>query len=116
MAKISKAGALAIGLGATAVAAAAAYFLTGERGEKNRKKIKAWAEEAKNELVKELKGLKQVSKDSYAEMVDEVVGRYKATKGATPRELSALKKELKAHWRNITKHVAGERAEPKKAK
>ncbi len=109
MTKINKKAVL-LGLGATAVAAAAAYFLTGERGEKNRQKIKVWVEEAKNELVRELKGLKQVSQQSYAEVVDEVIGRYKATKGATPRELSLLKKELKAHWKNITKHVAGERA------
>jgi hypothetical protein len=99
---------VAVGVGLTALAAAAAagtYFFTGKKGAKNRAKVSKWADDAKNDVVKQLKSMKQVTQKSYGEAVDTVVEQYKKAKKIDPTELLALAGELKGHWDSIAGEV-----------
>ena len=90
---------VAIGAGLVLAAAAATYFLTGERGRKNRAAIKEWATKAHEELAKELKKMKHVTQEEYHELVEKVVAKYKLTKD----QAEELVTSLKGHWKEFTK-------------
>jgi gas vesicle protein len=109
MNKKQKKVAVGVGVGLTAIAAAAAagtYFFGGKRGAKNRAKVSKWAEDAKNDVVKQVKGLKKVTQKSYADTVDAVMAQYKKAKKMSPQELTALASELKGHWDSIAAEVS----------
>lgn len=106
--KKSSKHAIEAGLGAAALAAtaaAAAYFLTGKDGAKNRKKLGAWATKAKKEVAKEVKNMKSYSQGSYDKTVDAVLKNYKNLKNLDSSEVLALGKELKGHWESIQSEV-----------
>lgn len=117
MNKKQKKVAVGVGVGLTALAAAAAagtYFFGGTKGAKNRAKVSKWADGAKKDVVKQLKGLEKVTKTSYAEAVDAVVAKYKQAKKIDPKELLTVASELKGHWNAIAAEVeaAGKKVIP----
>lgn len=117
MNKKQKKLAVGVGVGLTALAAATAagtYFFGGKKGAKNRAKVSKWADAAKQDVVKQLKGLEKVTKTSYAEAVDAVVAKYKQAKKIDPKELLAVAGELKGHWDAIAAEVeaAGKKVVP----
>jgi hypothetical protein len=106
--KKSQKQALAIGVGAAALAAAATgvYFLTGKRGAKTRRQVSAWADKAKREVIKELKQLKKIDSGNYQQVIDKVTKRYKKLGKVDTKELAAVAKELKGRWAAISKAAA----------
>lgn len=101
--KINK---LAIGAGVAAVVAAAAagaYFLYGRDGVKNRKQLKSWIVKMKAEVMEGLEKLKVVNEGAYNAVVDAVAEKYGKAKDISPKELAILVKEMKGHWRRISK-------------
>lgn len=117
MNKKQKKLAVGVGVGLTALAAATAagtYFFGGKKGAKNRAKVSKWADDAKKDVVKQLKGLEKVTKTTYAEAVDAVVAKYKQAKKIDPKELLAVAGELKGHWDAIAAEVeaAGKKVVP----
>lgn len=117
MNKKQKKLAVGVGVGLTALAAATAagtYFFGGKKGAKNRAKVSKWADDAKKDVVKQLKGLEKVTKTSYAQAVDAVVAKYKQAKKIDPKELLAVAGELKGHWDAIASEVeaAGKKVVP----
>lgn len=115
--------AVAVGVGLTAAVAAAAagaYFLTGKRGVKNRKAIKAWAVKAKAEGMREFKKMKVQNAAMYNKMVAQVEKKYRAM-NIDPKEVAALVSDLKKHWTVVSKGVkqmakkVAKKAAPKKA-
>lgn len=120
--KKSHKGAAAAGIGITAAlaaGAAAAYFLTGKGGAKNRKKLAKWAETAKKEVAKEAKNMSAATQSSYNKAVDVVMKNYKDMKNIDKSELVAFGKELKGHWTDIQKemkNIMNKKSSPAKAK
>ena len=109
MAKKTSSGAkiaAGVGIAALAAGAAAAYYFTGKGGKANRRKVSAWTHKAKQEVVRELKKMKTVSKAAYHKTAAEVLAKYKQAKNIDPQELTALGHELKGHWDKISKHVS----------
>jgi len=108
MAKGSATKKIAGGLGLAALAAAAAttYYFYGKDGKKHRADAKHWGHAAKGEMLKKIKGMKQVSKQTYEQAVREVLAKYKQAKNIDPAELVALGTELKGHWDDISKNLA----------
>lgn len=106
--KKSQKKAIAVGAGVTALAAAAAgaYFFTGKRGVKNRKKVSGWANSAKKEVMSEMHKMEKVSKEGYHSAVDSVMKKYKAMKNVDNKELAAMAHELKGHWDAISREVS----------
>lgn len=105
--KKSSGTAHAAGVGAFLAAAAGAYFLYGSRdAAKNRKKVKGWALKAKGEVLEHIEKAKtELSEERYHEIIDKVERKYKALKDVENKELEAVMKDLRKHWKNIKKHV-----------
>ncbi len=102
MGKIKKT--VGVGVGIAALAAAATYFL-GEDGEANREKVRGWALKFKGEVLEKMEGLKDINKDSYHKVVDNVAKRYKKVKKASQPEIKKLQKDLKGAWKSIAKEL-----------
>jgi hypothetical protein len=108
---------IAVALGVGLVAAAGALFLYGKNGPKNRKKVRSWALKAKGEVLEKLEMAGEMSEDAYGVVVDEVLKRYKDLQSVDAKELAALGKELKGHWRSIKREAtAGAKKAVKKVK
>lgn len=99
--------ALAVGAGIAAIAAAAAgtYFFTGKKGAKNRAKVKKWVDDAKNDVVKQIKTMSNVTEKTYNQTVDAAIAKYKNLKDVDKSELLQIAKELKGHWDSISKQL-----------
>lgn len=95
-----------LGLAALAAAAATTYYFYGKDGKKHRTQAKAWSNSAKTEVVKQIKGMKKVSKVAYDQAVKQVLTKYKQAKKIDPAELASLGAELKGYWDNISKHLS----------
>jgi hypothetical protein len=92
-------------LTAGAAAAAAAYYFSGTEGKKRRKVVSAWAKQAQSDMLKKMKGMKDVSKKAYDQAASEVLAKYKQAKNIDPKELQQFGMELKSHWDEISKHA-----------
>ncbi len=93
------------GIALTAIAAAATYFLTGKRGVENRAKISAWTLKMKGEVLEKMKSMKDVNKEAYYALVDEVSERYERVGKVSAAEMKNLTKELKNAWAHISKEI-----------
>lgn len=93
-------------VGMVAAAAAVGYFLYGPKGAKNRKKIKGWMLKMKGEVLEKVESLKEVNKEAYEKIVDQVGDKYKKLKDISDEEVEALSKKLKSHWSGIQKDNA----------
>ncbi len=102
MGKVKKT--VGVGVGIAALAAAATYFL-GEDGERNREKVKGWALKFKGDVLEKMEGLKNIDKESYHKVVDNVTKRYKKIKKVSAPELKKLSKDLKGAWKSISKEL-----------
>jgi len=93
------------GIALAAIAAAATYFLTGKRGKENREKIAAWTLKMKGEVLEKMKKLKELNKENYHALVDEVAVRYERAERVSASEMKHLKEELKGAWTHISKQL-----------
>ena len=98
--------AMGAGLAAMAAAAAGAYFLYGAPdSSKNRKKVKAWTLKAKGEVLERLEKMKDVNEQVYHKAIDEVSKKYEALKSIDKKDVQEFVKELKKHWKGISKEI-----------
>lgn len=96
----------AFAAGAFAVAAAGYYFF-GPDAKKNQKKLKGWTIKMKGEVVEKLEKLKEVTEPAYNNIVDTVAKKYSKLKGE--EEVADLVKDLKKHWKSVTKDIFGKK-------
>lgn len=95
------------GLVAVVAAAAGAYFLYGSKNAKqNRKKVKAWTLKAKGEILEKLEKLKDINEGIYHKIVNEVSNKYQALKSIDKNDVMEFARELKSHWKSISKEIA----------
>jgi gas vesicle protein len=95
---------IVLGLTATAVAAAGAYFLYGSKhAEENRKKVKGWMLRAKGDVLERLEEAKEMSKEEYQEVVASVADAYSELKNASRPEIKQFKDEMLEHWNTLEK-------------
>ncbi|MDB5224908.1 MAG: hypothetical protein JWO43_530 [Candidatus Adlerbacteria bacterium] len=112
-------------MAAAAAAAAAAYWLYGAKdAPKHRKLARSWMLKARAEVLDAVEKVQDIDKSKYLAIVDDVVGRYSKSAGATTAEMSKLVKDLRgawAHMQAVTKKPAkkaaktAKKAAPKKA-
>jgi len=93
------------GIALAAIAAAATYFLTGKRGKENREKIASWTLKMKGEVLEKMKKMKDVNKEAYHALVDEVALRYARAERVGAAEMDHLKDEVKGAWSHISKQI-----------
>jgi len=97
---------IAAGIAALAAAAAGTYFLYGSKNAaKNRKTVKGWMLKAKGEILSEMENMKDMSEGNYHKAIDTVAKKYKILKHVDKKDLDALVKELKSHWKHIKKDL-----------
>lgn len=105
MKKSQKQGlAVAGGVAALAAAATAVYFMTGKNA-KNRKKVAKWANDMRNDVVKELGKASKVSQATYNKAVDTVTKNYKTLKKINTAEVALAASELKKSWDAISSEM-----------
>lgn len=93
-------------IGVAAAAAAGTYFLYGSKSAKqNRKVVKGWALKAKGEVLEKMEQVKELNEDTYHEVVEQVLNKYGKIKNIDSKEVAAIAKELKTHWKNIKSDV-----------
>lgn len=97
-------------LGAVAAASLGAYFYSKTpTGKKQVAKIKTkatlWANQAKRDILKHVKSLKEVNQKNYNSVVDAVLKKYKEVKKIAPKEITVVANELKKHWNNAKKEI-----------
>lgn len=93
---------IALGLTATAVAAAGAYFLYGsEDAKQNRKKVKSWMLKAKAEVLESLEQAQDMTEEEYDKLIDSVSSAYSRLKDASKADIATFKREMKEHWAGI---------------
>jgi hypothetical protein len=97
--------AMGAGVAALAATAAAAYFLTGKNGPKNRKKVGAWVAKMQKDVIGQLKKARQISEGKYHEIIDSVHESYKAMENVDTKELSKAAVEMKKHWSKIQAEI-----------
>ncbi|MDP4020452.1 MAG: hypothetical protein Q8P58_00185 [Candidatus Adlerbacteria bacterium] len=91
-----------VGVAAVATAAAGAYWLYGAKhSAKHRKMAKSWMLKARAEVLDAVEKLKEIDYESYMAIVDDVLGNYKKTKGATSAELAQMMRDFKTAWRHM---------------
>lgn len=83
--------------------AATAYFLFGPKGKKHRQHVASWAIKMKGDVIEKLETAREITEPVYHEIIDTVAKEYKKGKKASQPEIEALTKDLKAHWKSISK-------------
>lgn len=95
-----------IGIGATiAAAGVAAYLLFGKEGKKNRKVIRGWGVKMKGEIIEKFEKAKDITEPMYHTIVDQIQAKYAKIKDVDQAELAALVKDIKKHWKTISKEI-----------
>ena len=112
MATKKHAGGSAVGVGfgveaAVAAAGAGAYWLYGSKdASKNRKTAKSWMLKARGDVLEAVEKLKDIDKESYMEIVDNIMKRYKSMSGVTAAEVAQMASDFKDSWRHMQQHAA----------
>lgn len=83
--------------------AAASYFFFGPKGKKHRQHAKSWVIKMKGEVVEKLEAAREITEPIYHEIIDTVADEYKKGKKAGQPEIDALAKDLKKHWKSMSK-------------
>lgn len=100
--------------GLAAAAAAGAYFVYGNKDAQNKIKrvkgqvtstVKGWALKAKAEALEKIEKLKQVDESAYHTVIDTVMKKYTNIKNIDTKDVEAVAKELRSHWKNIQKEI-----------
>ena len=70
---------------------------------KNRRDIKAvwWKWQAKADIHRRLAALKELTRDSYDEVIDDVLMRYETVEGVAADEMRAFAADLKSKYQEI---------------
>ena len=92
--------------GLAAASAALLVFLYGtKRGKEERKKLKGWMLMFKGEVISKLESLKDINKEVYDKVVDEVSEKFTQIKDLSQGEVEVVKQTLKNGWEDIKKEA-----------
>ena len=100
--------------GALAAGALAGYLFYGSSGAKNRKKLRGWMLRAKADVLDRVERTRGITQDTYEELVNTVMGKYKKMKRVNDDEAEALARELKRYWRTVKRELSASAREVKK--
>jgi gas vesicle protein len=88
-----------------AIGVAAATFLQSKKGKAFTKDLQKKTMALQKKVTMELKNARDISKESYQDLVDKVVAYYVKTKDIAQNEIPEVKKVLLSHWKNIEKEL-----------
>lgn len=94
--------------GIAAATAAGVYFMNHNKtAQKKVKEVKGWVVKAKQDVLAKVKKLKEVNEEMYNNAIEGVMARYKKLSSVDGAELATVTKELKSHWKKISKELKG---------
>ncbi|MFA6272938.1 MAG: hypothetical protein WC673_00365 [Candidatus Paceibacterota bacterium] len=94
-----------VAIGAGIAGIAAAYFFLGPKGKMHQRKTKAWAIKMKADVVEKLEEARDMSESAYHQIIDSVAKEYEEKAKVGREEIQSLAKDLKKHWKTISKEV-----------
>lgn len=97
-------------LGASLAGLAAAYFFIRPNSKKYIENTKSWVIKMKGDVVERLEQAREISESIYNEIIDSVAARYEKELKSSPEEVKALAKDLKTHWRAISRAAKDQEA------
>jgi len=100
--------------GALAAGALAGYLFYGPAGAKNRKKLRGWMLRAKADVLDKMETSRDITQDTYEELVDTIMNKYRKLKRVNDDEVEALARELKRYWRHMKRELSSSAHEVKK--
>ena len=107
--------AVGAGIGAAAAAAAGAYWFYGSKdAAKHHKSVRSWMLRARAEVLeaveKVIDKVGQIDKDTYMNIVESVLKRYKKINGVTSEAMVQMTRDMKDAWDHMQKTGPGKRA------
>ena len=99
-----------------AALAAAGYLLFGPDGKKNRKTLKSWSLRMKAEILEKMEKTKDLTQETYHDIVDEVAESYTKNKKVTQAELKEAVSDLKKRWKTLKKSASARKPAKRRAK
>lgn len=104
-------GKIVAGVIGVAALSVAAYLLAGPEGKKNRKVARAWMLKMKAEVAEKVEDMKEVTADTYSNIVESVATKYSKLKHINADDLEKEVSSLKKEW---SKMVKSNKKTPKK--
>ena len=96
---------MATGITVTALAALGTYLLTGDRAPKTREAVRGWTLKMKGEVLERVEELKEITKDDYYRIVDDVALRFERLGHVGAEEMRRLSNDLKGAWTHISREL-----------
>ena len=90
------------GIAAVVAGIAGAHFLDSA---KKRKKLKGWMLKMKDEALERIENLREATEPAYHKAIDQAAKQYISLKHIDQKELAAVTKELKNHWKSINRQI-----------
>ena len=101
----TKAG-LGVLAGAVITAGAVTAYLYGtEHGRKQRRALRSWMSDMRDEVVEHIEDLQYVDKQTYFDVIDDVVSRYKHSDEIDVNELVDFARDMKGHYHTIQREI-----------
>ena len=72
---------------------------------RNRAKAGNWIDEMRDELTGRIKEAKDITREKYEQIIDDMRPQYEAMKDVDAHEMNDLVNELKSHWKNISEEA-----------
>ena len=95
---------------------AAAYLLFGPEGKKHRKDLKSWMIKMKGEVMEKMEKAKDLTAESYEQILHAVEAKYKSMKNVDADMLAKEVADLKKNWRAMVKNAKPKAKAAKKAR
>ncbi len=103
-------------LAAGAAAAAGYYFYASKNAKKNRRIAAKWAQNLKNDVVKQAKKAKTLDRAQVLSFIDKAAGAYETVRSVNKRDLERAAKELKDNWRALAEELSSSKKRPASSK
>ena len=107
-----KSRALGVGLIAgMAAGLAAGLFIKSDKGREMTAEAQKRTKKLRREIGRKLRDVKNLTKDKYAEIVEDIISHYSETKELAADQLADLKKHLLAEWEDVRAQLHDEDGE-----
>jgi gas vesicle protein len=87
------------------VGMAAGLFVQSKNGKALRKDLQKKGTDVQKKLMKELKGVKELTKDRYEDIVDKMLAYYEKSKEVAKNEVPEVRKFLMKNWTEVNKQL-----------
>ncbi|MFZ1626798.1 MAG: hypothetical protein WAT81_03285 [Candidatus Moraniibacteriota bacterium] len=103
--KTKKSNAALLGVIGASLAGVAAgvYFFFGPKGKVHQRHAKTWVVKMKAEVIEKLELAQEITEPVYQEIIDTVAKEYTKAKRAGHAEIESVAKDLKKHWKSMSK-------------